>query len=77
VMVQRLTTLATRMPAWDSDTRTAFVRSEQALVSHQLEVGGEAGNVWAAWQNIGKFVPYAQMLVEERFDDIVTLVEGL
>ena len=77
VMVQRLTTLATRMPAWDSDTRTAFVRAEQALVSHQLEVGGEAGNVWAAWQSISEFAPYAQMLVEERFDDIISLVEGL
>jgi creatinine amidohydrolase len=51
VMADRLSRLARRMPEWDDPTREAFVRAEQALVSFQLELAGQTGNVWAAWRD--------------------------
>lgn len=77
VMVARLATLARRMPEWDAGTRSRFVRAEQALVSHQLEAGGRTGNVWAAWHDLQPYSRYAELLVRERFEEIIQLVEGL
>ena len=65
------------MPAWDDATRTRFIRGEQTLVSWQLETGAVANNVWAAWQDLTPLIPYAQLLVEERFDEIINLVQSL
>ena len=77
VMVGRLAELARRMPGWDGDARRRFIRAEQALVSYQLEAGGRSGNVWAAWQDLQHFGGYAEYLVDERFEEIAGLVEGL
>jgi creatinine amidohydrolase len=74
VIVARLATLAQRMPEWDAETRTRFVRSEQALVGHQLETGGAAGDVWAAWRNMQHFAAYGELLAAERFEEIVEMV---
>jgi creatinine amidohydrolase len=73
VIVARLATLAQRMPQWDERTRTRFLHAEQALVSHQLEAGGTAGNVWAAWANIQHFAAYGELLADERFEAITEL----
>jgi hypothetical protein len=62
------------MPQWDERTRTRFLHAEQALVSHQLEAGGTAGNVWAAWANIQHFAAYGELLADERFEAITELV---
>ncbi len=77
VMADRLAKLARNMPAWDDATRTRFIRGEQTLVSWQLETGAVANNVWAAWQDLTPLIPYAQLLVEERFDEIINLVQSL
>jgi creatinine amidohydrolase len=77
VIVSRLATLAGRMPQWDTDTRTGFLRAEQALVSYQLETGGTAGDVWAAWRNMQAFEAYGRLLAEERFGEIEELIDGL
>jgi len=76
VMVQRLATLARRMPQWDAEQRRRFVRAEQALVSYQLEEGGRQGNVWAAWQDQQAFARYGELLVGERFEEVRGMVEG-
>jgi len=74
VIVARLATLAQHMPQWDEGTRSRFLRAEQALVSHQLETGGAAGNVWAAWGNMQHFAAYGELLAGERFDEIIEMV---
>jgi len=77
VMVDRLARLAQRMPQWDAAQRRGFLRAEQALVSHQLERGGEEGDIWAAWGDVARLAPYAQLLVDERFAAVLSLVGGL
>jgi len=74
VMCERLARLARRMPAWDRDTRQAFLRSEQALVSLQLELAGRTGSEWAAWRDVTHLAPYGELLAGERFAEIETLV---
>jgi len=74
VIVERLAVLAQRMPQWDVLTRTRFLRAEQALVSHQLETGGAAGDVWAAWRNMQHFAAYGELLADERFEEIIEMV---
>jgi creatinine amidohydrolase len=74
VIVTRLATLAQRMPGWDAPTRARFLRAEQALVSHQLETGGLADNVWAAWSNTQHFAAYGELLAAERFEEIIAMV---
>jgi creatinine amidohydrolase len=76
VIAARLATLAQRMPAWDAEARTRFLRAEQALVSYQLETGGIAGDVWAAWRNREAFIRYGELLTEERFEEIVEMVRS-
>ncbi len=71
---ERLARLAARMPGWTDETRSEFLRAEQALVSYQLEAGGKADNVWAAWQDLSKLVPYGQLLAEEKFSEIAALI---
>jgi creatinine amidohydrolase len=75
-MADRLARLAQRMPLWDDAMRAAFVRAEQALVSFQLEMAGDSGNVWAAWRdgNLERFVDYGRLLAEGRFDEIAEIV---
>lgn len=70
VIVDRLARLAQRMPQWDDATRTAFVRAEQALVSLQLELGGRAGDTWAAWHDLSRYIPYGELVAAERFSEI-------
>ncbi|HQK96049.1 MAG TPA: creatininase family protein [Armatimonadota bacterium] len=70
VIVDRLARLARHMPRWDDTTRTAFIRAEQALVSHQLELGGRAGDAWAAWHDARRYVPYGEWVAAERFAEI-------
>lgn len=77
VMVDRLAALARRMPTWDDEKRAAFIRAEQALVSHQLEKGGREENVWAAWGDLKPLISYPELLVEERFEQILELVDAL
>jgi creatinine amidohydrolase len=76
VMVERLARLAGRMPTWDEATRRRFLRAEQALVSHQLETGGRAADVWAAWWNLAPMLDYGRLVAEERFEDIETLANA-
>lgn len=78
-IVARLVSLAEQMPDWNADTRAGFIRAEQALVSKQLTLGGQSGNIWTAWRNIGNgaFAQYPEYLTSARFDDIVKLVEDL
>lgn len=73
-IVERLARLAGRMPQWDELTRRRFLRAEQALVSQQLEAGGRAGDVWAAWLNMAPMLDYGRMVADEQFEDIETLV---
>jgi len=69
-IVERLATLARRMPQWDAATVGAFLRAEQALVSDQLERSARDGNVWAAWRDLSRYVPYGELLAAERFEEI-------
>jgi muconolactone delta-isomerase len=64
------------MPAWDAATRQAFLRSEQALVSLQLELAGRTGSEWAAWRQVTHFAPYGELLAAKRFAEIEALVQS-
>jgi len=78
-IVNRLASLAEQMPKWDQDTIDRFVNAESALVTRQLSLAGINEHVWTAWRNIGQgvFNDYGKLLVENRFEEIVALVEKL
>ena len=73
VIVERIGKLALAMPQWDEAKRAAFLRAEQALVSHQLELAGKHNNVWAAWHDLNRWTAYGSLLADERFDEIRAL----
>jgi hypothetical protein len=67
------------MPKWDTKKVRRFVRAEEALVNRQLEMAGESGSTWKAWQRIpdGYLKEYPELLVSGRFEGITKLVKGL
>ena len=75
----RLAILAKKMPQWSHSKIQEFIDSESALVSRQMALAASEKNVWAAWRNIGKgvFSAYGQLLVEEKFKDIIELTQKL
>lgn len=79
-IVERLAMLARIMPQWDQDAVDAFARAEEALVRAQITLSSRTHSVWAAWQNVNNkraFARYPQLLVEARFDEIVSLTREL
>jgi creatinine amidohydrolase len=78
-IVRRLARLAQRMPQWDEVTRKQFLEAERALVDRQFSLASVEGKVWGGWRHIAKgvFNDYPRCLEEERFGDIVKLVEQL
>jgi creatinine amidohydrolase len=78
-IVKRLALLASEMPKWDTKKVRRFVRAEEALVNRQLEMAGESGSTWKAWQRIpdGYLKEYPELLVSGRFEGITKLVKGL
>jgi len=78
LIVERLSCLANAMVNWDVDKMEEFVRAERALVSAQLK-GWRLDGPWSAWQKIGggEETQYGQLLVEERFSEIVELAGRL
>jgi creatinine amidohydrolase len=78
-MIDKLARLAVRMPQWDPQTRERFVAAESALVSRQLTLRGQTGQPWAAWRHIADpaLARYPELLVEERFDEILELADQL
>ncbi|MBM3335179.1 hypothetical protein FJY63_11005 [Candidatus Sumerlaeota bacterium] len=67
------------MPKWDRATLDRFIDAEAALVNRQLTLAAEGKDVWTAWRNIRKgiFSQYGQLLVEQKFGDIVVLTKRL
>lgn len=78
-IVRRLSSMAEQMPAWDEETRRAFVAAESALVERQLELLGETGNPWEAWRTIpkGGFAEYGKLLTERKFEEIEKMIKEL
>lgn len=78
-IIARLAALAVRMPAWDAATVTRFANAEQALVTRQLDLTGQSGQIWHAWRTVkeGAFAEYSDLLVEGRFDEIGALAARL
>jgi creatinine amidohydrolase len=78
-IITRLARLAEIMPKWNQGTLERFIQAESALVKHQMTLAGQNDQIWTAWRNIGKgvFNPYGQYLVEEKFEEIVNLVNQL
>ena len=78
-IIGRLARLSQQMPKWDEGTRHRFIEAEAALVNRQLSLAATEKLVWTPWRNIGKgvFSDYGRLLVEQRFEDIVALVDKL
>ncbi len=78
-IIGRLARLVQRMPKWDAAKLQRFVEAEAALVNRQLTLAATEKVVWAGWRRIGQgvFSDYGRLLVEEKFADILALVQKL
>ena len=78
LIIDRLACLALAMPKWATEKRTKFVTAERSILSSQIQ-GWRLQHPWAAWQNIHleAVKQYGQLLVEEKFDQIVELSKQL
>jgi len=78
LIIDRLACLALAMPKWATEKRTKFVTAERSILSAQIQ-GWRLQHPWAAWQNIHleAVKQYGQLLVEEKFDQIVELSKQL
>ena len=70
-IVNRISTLAKRMLAWDDSLLDRYIHSERAILQAQAR-GWRRIGPWEFWRHIGgsDFVRYGQWLVEERFEQI-------
>lgn len=77
-IVTRLAALAKAIPDWNERKLDRYLEAERRLLAVQVK-GWRMKEPWAAWQKMfsGEIVNYAQLLVEERFEDITKLSEGL
>jgi creatinine amidohydrolase len=78
LIIDRLACLAIAMPKWAAEKRAKFVTAERSILSAQIQ-GWRLQHPWAAWQNIHleAVKQYGQLLVEEKFDQIVELSKQL
>lgn len=78
LIIDRLACLAVAMPKWEEEKRAKFVTAERSILSSQIQ-GWRLQHPWAAWQNIHlePVKQYGQLLVEEKFDQIVELSKQL
>lgn len=78
LIIDRLACLAIAMPKWEEGKRAKFVTAERSILSSQIQ-GWRLQHPWAAWQNIHlePVKQYGQLLVEEKFDQIVELSKQL
>jgi len=78
-IVGRLASLARQMPSWDRGALHRFTAAESAIVQKQMELAGDEKVLWTAWRNIGKdaFSDYGKCLVEQRFDEILKMIDQL
>ena len=78
-IINRLASLAEKMPAWDKTTVEKFITAESALVNKQIELAGQEKKVWAGWRNISKgaFARYGDFLSQGKFDEILELIKEL
>lgn len=78
VIVARLAKLASAMPDWDMETRTAFVRAERALVDAQVR-GWRTQHAWAAWDTLRdkKLTQYGAYLAAQDFAAIEAMAVEL
>ncbi|HEY3340899.1 MAG TPA: creatininase family protein [Anaerolineae bacterium] len=77
-IIERLAALASGMPKWDEQTRTAFVRAERALISAQVK-GWRLQHPWAAWSKLfnGELTRYGAYLSAGKFDEIEQMAAHL
>ncbi|MHB8898788.1 MAG: creatininase family protein [Thermoguttaceae bacterium] len=79
LIVDRLARLARVMPTWDAATLEGFIEAESALVNRQVVLAGGDKQAWTAWRNLGQgvFDDYGRLLADQKFEEIVALVEKL
>ena len=78
-IIGRLASLARQMPTWDAATLRRFIDAETTLVNRQVALAAQEKTVCAGWRKTGKgsLRDYGRLLVERRFEDIITQVDKL
>lgn len=78
LIVERLATVARRMPEWGADELDGFIKAERALVAAQVR-GWRENSPWHAWRRMfsGEETSYGELIAGERFAAIETLASRL